>query len=699
MLSSRPNPGMPPFIGAPPMGPPPPQMGGMPPGGPGAPMPFSPPMSPPMPPPMPPPVIQPPSPTSGSIGKVKLTREREDEILSQFDLHLCEAVMACAPVHERAIKAHKHYVSYCKKEKSSIYVTESYDARFFGSIIAAVSGEYGILNSSPYLLDYEARSEQGDALADFYNAAFDFHWKQDPQRQRKLQGLLLQRRIYGSVYGKYCWNEEYVEEGFFKEVEEMQSIPITNPVDGLGSAIMMPVKSQKWVTERRKKKDSPWLEVFHFLSCYPDTKQELVKDGRFFFHRKRVTKDYVEEQGRKKAWYRATVKELLANSHGSGTGIGDNAASYSSEYIEALNATVGFSQNDTVVDGSDGLFEMFEYWTPKGYAVVVNRRIVCYYKSHILGYMPILQVRNHLVPGEHFGMSDFQVVEHALSDFQNMHNTMLSNAYCNAFPPMVVGSNVELKEFRQAYRPGGLLRIPGQDVNSMMKQLPVNSDSIDMAKNIKEYLGGTMDKTLATDDVARGGLPTHSTSATAVMQSQQSLSARQGMQASLFEAEFIQPLGEAFRDLITKLQSDEITIKLRGGKDWVKFKPLLGAYDPDLDCVPVAGSSKLSELEQKRLIELLNLAANFKIQNINLQEGFKVIVESMTPRLASRLIMDPQAYGNVMATQAVLQRLTEGNGDSTGAPGAMATSNQIGNSPGDAGMDEMSTEAGNIQTQ
>lgn len=626
--------------------------------------------------------------SNSSIGKVRLSEEKESELLVQFDRHLCEAVTGCQQAHERAVKAHKAYVSYVKKEKQSIYATESYDPRFFGSMISAVSSEYAIITSSPYLLGYEPRSEQGDALADFYDGAFDYHWKEDPNRSRKLQSALLQRRMYGSAYGKICWNEEYVEEGFFKDVEEMQDIPITNPYDGLGSTVSMPIVTKKWVRERKLKKDSPWLEVFNFLSCYPDTKQENVRDGRFFFHRKRVTRDYIEEMGRKKAWYRNVVKELLESPNGDGTGA--YSASYSAEYIEALNATVGFSNNDAVISNQDGVYEMFEYWTQKGYAVVVNRRVVAYYRGHVLGYIPVLQVRNHLVPGEHFGMSDFHVIESALSDFQNMHNTMLSNAYCNAFPPMVVGAGVDLKEFRQAYRPGGIMRIQGQDMNTAMRQLPVNSDSIEMARNTKEYLGSTMDKTLATDDVARGALPSRSTSATAVMQSQQSLSARQGMMASMFESEFIQPLGEAFRDLITKLQSDEITMKLRGGKEWVKFKPLLGAYDPDLDCVPVAGASKLNELEQKRLIELLNLAANFRIQNVNLQEGFQVIVESMAPRLASRLIMEDAEYRKMMEQQAMLQRLTE----PSEGPGAMAVSNQIGNAPGDAGMDEMSQEAG-----
>ncbi len=642
--------------------------------------------------------------SSTGIGKMKLSKlkeGKEDEILTNFDRDLLESATSITAVHERAVKAHKHYTAHVTKAASSIYATDSYDAQFFGSLAAAVSSEFQLLTSSPYLLGYEARSEEGDSLADFYDAAFDYHWREDPRRMRKLNKMLLQRRLYGSSYGKLCWNEEYRLEGFMKAEETMIDVPMRNPFDGLPSVVQAPMKTQKWVTERRKKKDSPWLEVFDFLSCFPDTKQEYVQDGRFFIHRTRRTRQYVEEQGKKGTWYRAVARELLEE-----PGSGMTNGQYTTEYIEALNATVGFSMNEYNYNASNGIYEEFEYWTPAGYAVICNRRVVAFYRGHLLGYYPLIQVRNYLVPGEHFGMSDYQVVEKSVGDFQNMHNTMLSNAYANAFPPIVVGAGVDLKEFRQAYRPGGIMRVPGQDLNSSIRQLPVSTDSIQMAQQIKESLRSSMDNTLATSDTARGALPSRSTSATAVVQAQNSLSARQGMQAAMFETEFLQPLGEGFRDLVTKLQSDDISIKLRGGKDWVKWRPMLDGYDPDLDCVAVAGSNKLSELEQKRLIELLNLAANFRIPNVNLQEGFRVVAESMAPRLASRLIMDDAAYKSMVVEQAMLARLTEGppgpGGGMDGAgpgggPGAMAVSNQIGNSAMDKQTDEMSQEMGTEQ--
>lgn len=637
--------------------------------------------------------------SSNGIGKMKLSKlkeGKEDEILTQFDRDFLESATSVVAVHDRAVKAHKHYAAHVSKKPNSIYATESYDAQFFGSVTAAVSSEFQLLTSSPYLLGYEARSEEGDSLADFYDATFDYHWREDPRRMRKLQKMLLQRRLYGSSYGKLCWNEEWRLEGFMKAVDDVMEVVVPNPFDEMPSVVQTPIKTQKWVTERRKKKDSPWLEVFDFLSCFPDTKQEYVQDGRFFIHRTRRTRQYVEEQAKKGAWYRSVCRELLESG---GTGI--NQGQYTNEYIEALNAVVGFSANEYTQNASAGIYEEFEYWTPKGYAVICDRRVVAFYKGHLLGYYPIIQVRNYQVPGEHFGMSDYQVVEKSVGDFQNMHNTMLSNAYANAFPPIVVGAGVDIKEFRQAYRPGGIMRVPGQDMNSAIRQLPVSTDSIQMAQQIKESLRSSMDNTLATSDTARGALPSRSTSATAVVQAQNSLSARQGMQAAMFETEFIQALGEGFRDLITKLQSDEVSIKLRGGKEWVKWRPMLDGYDPDLDCVAVAGSNKLSELEQKRLIELLNLAANFRIPNVNLQEGFRVVAESMAPRLAGRLIMDDAAYKQMVVEQAMLARLTEGPQGSSGSgpgPGAMAVSNQIGNSPMDEGTDEMSQEYGTEQT-
>lgn len=639
---------------------------------------------------------------AGAGGRVSLGKIKESEILAEFDDHLVEAVGACQAVHERAVRAHKNYTAALKRQPGSIYATDSYDAQFFGSMTAAVASEFAIINSSPYILGYSPRSAEGDALAKFYDAAFDFHWKEDPRRLRKIQSALLQRRLYGSVYGKFHWCEEWAKEGYFKEVETMIEVPMLNPFDGQGTVIPTPTKERKWVTERRKKKDSPMVEVFNFFSCLPDTKQEYVQDGRFFIHRSRRTANYLREQARKGNWYKKVVRELLESG-----GSTYDAMALPVQYIESLNSMVGFSVDEAHTARRDGIYEEFEYWTPEGCATIVDRRVVCFRAGHLLGYYPLFQARNYLVPGEHFGMSDFQVVEESLKDFQRMHSTMISNALVNAFPPMAVASTVDLKEFQQAYRPGGLFRLPGADVNTAMRQLPVATDSIDMARSVKQTLGMGIDNVLASSDTSRGALPTKSTSATAVVQASNSLSVRQGMHSSMFETEFILPLGEAFRDMVTKLQSDELSMKLRGGKEWVKWKPLLGAYDPDLDVVPVAGSSKLNELEQKRLIELLNLAANFRIQNVNLQEGFKVVVESMAPRLADRLIMDDAEYRKLIESQAMLQRLLEGPEDATATgsipggvagPGAMAVSNQIGSSAQDKGTDEMSQEMGSEMT-
>lgn len=631
--------------------------------------------------------------TNMSAGKrVKISKEKEEEVITRFNSDFLEAVGGCRQVHERAAKAHKHYTSFINKDPRSPYFTDSYDAQFFGSTTAAVSNEFGIIMAAPYFLRFQDRSPQGKMLADFYNAAFDFHWNEDPRRNRKLQNILLQRRLYGTAYVKVFWNEEWRHEGFMRPVQEVENVVVANPFDGLPSVVQQPVTTHKWVTERRKKKDSPWFQPLNFFSCFPDTKQEDVQDGRFFITRCRRTKEYVKEQGRKGQWYKQCVKELL-DAGGTGTAFGNSV-----EYIETLNSQVGFSENEWTESAHDGIYEEFEYWTPEFYACIVNNRVVCYRRGHLLGYYPIFQVRNYYVPGEHFGMSDYQVIEKSLADFQNMHNTMLCNAYLNAFPPTVVGYNVELKEFRQAYRPGGILRIPGmQDVNSGFRQLPASTDAIDMARVMKESLRGGMDNTLATSDTARGALPTRMQSATAVAQASQSLSMRQGMQAAMLETELIQPLGEAFRDMISKLQSEPITVKLRGGKEWVSLQPIIDTYDPDLDCVPVSSTSRLNELEQKRLMEAMNIAANFRIPNVNLQEGFKVFVESLAPKLAERLIMSNDEYQAMMQQQAMMQRLLEPPQADNGGPGPMAASNQIGTTPEDQAMNEGAQDMGTEQ--
>jgi len=625
--------------------------------------------------------------SSSPVGaRARISKDKEAEILAQFETDLAESSQAVREVHERAIKAQKHYTLYVSKDPKSPYFTDSYDGQFFGSLTAAVANEFAILNAAPYFLKYEPRSEQGDALTDFYNAAFDYHWQKDPRRLRKLQDLLLQRRLYGTVYAKLFWCEEWRQEGYWKRSEQQVPVPMQNTFDGMPSVVYSPAETREWVTERRKKMDSPCFDTLNFFNCFPDTRQKELQDGRFFIHRERRTHCYIEEQAEMGNWSKSATKAVLeegGGSHAYGSGY--------TQYVEQLNATVGFSQD---IADNGNLYDVFEYWTPKHYAVIINRRVVCYREGHLLGYMPLMHVRNYYVPGEHFGMSDYQVIEKTLSDFQNMHNTMLTNTYLNAFPPLVVGPGVELKEFR--YRPGGIIRINQGDAQAAIRQLPVAADQIDAPARVKDILRGNMDNTLATSDTTRGALPTRTQSATAVAQASASLSARQGMQAAMLETEFIQPLGEGYRDMMSKLQSEPISTKLRGGKEWVTIQPLLENYDPDLDCMPIASTSKLSELEQKRLMEAMNIAANFKIPNVNLQEAFRAFVESLAPRLADRLIMDDDSYRKMMEQQAMLQRLMEPPSGND-SPGPMATDNQIGTTPEDQSMNEMAQEMGTEQ--
>lgn len=625
--------------------------------------------------------------------KVKISKAKEEELLAQFQMDLNEGVGGIYDVQRRAARAHKHYLSHIQRDKSAPYVTDSYDAQFFGSVLGAVAAEFAALTAAPYFLKYQARSKDGDVLANFYDAAFDFHWNEDPQRWRKVYDILLQRRLYGTAYAKLSWNEEWRKESFLKDVSETIDVPIMG-MDGLPDVAPVVVPQRKWVTERRKKKDSPWFDCLNFFNCIPDSKQQELQDGRFFIIRSRRTRGYVAEQGRKKAWYPGVVRDLL-----DAGGASTNGSHLYSEPIEALNSTVGMAQ-DGVLGASDDIFEVFEYHTQDGYAIICNNRVVCYRDGHLLGYYPLLHVRNYLVPGDHFGMSDFQVVESNLKDLQSMHNTAITNALNNAFPPMAVGPGVNIRDLRSSYRPGGILRLNMGDPNTSIKQLPPTTESIQMANNVADMLRGRMDNTLATSDVARGALPTRSQSATAVSQATASLSVRQGLHGAMFEADFVQPLGESFRDMIAKLQSEDISTKLRGGKEWVTLQASLFNQDPDLDCTPISSTSKLNELEQKRLMELANLVANFQVQNINLPEIVKILAESMAPRLAERISMTNPEYERMIQAQALLRQMTEPQqpGPGRDAPGAMAVSNQIGNAPQDVGMDEMSQEMGESQT-
>lgn len=627
------------------------------------------------------PLIEPAPPV---IGKRRIPSARKEaEILEAFDRHFNAAKAMRSSVVDMAMKAHRQYCCIMREEGKSKFFLRVHDPHFFATVTAQVASEAGALLSNPQILQYAPRGATSDEMAKYFTAAFDYHWNENPRCRAAIIDMSLQSHLYGTSLGVCYWHEDWRKFGYWKESVDQTLLPSIDEFGGLSMAPSNKV-SKEFVVERRKAKDSPWFKPLNFFSCYPDSEAETVRDGRWFIYHERVSLSHVKSQRDSGAWGRRACNDILADPS-------EYSGRYHDERIREMLSSEAGLNIDPGVDEKDPLIDVYEYFTPEGRATVVNgMKVVAFHEGYVTGYYPIIHLRNHPTPGEFWGMSDLQIIESNILALQNIASAQATEVVLNIFRPLIVSDpGINLKEFR--WEPGKVLRITSGDANAI-KPMPMDPSGIQIGSQYTQEQRARIDIAVGASDVTRGSLPTRSQSATAVMQSTQHATLRQGPRIIELEDGLIRPIGENFRALIACCQSDDITARLPGSDAVVEIKAEMLNADLDLSVVPITGAQRMTELEQKRMLELGNLAMNFQVPTFNREEFIRMIAESLIPRIADRIIMSPeQAQQQMMMQQMMAMQQQGGPGPGNGSPGAVPVSNQVADM---GGATELSREQG-----
>lgn len=612
------------------------------------------------------------------------------KLIAQFKRDYEHAIEGKRERVNMARRSYKHYRSHLNAATHQ-FTTKVYDPYWFSAVNTAIARKMATLFGAGPFLTYLPRGRSDVGQARKYTLSFAYHWEKQKARS-KVHNLQTQLHLFGTAYAAVFWAEEWTE--CLDWVEDLIEMPVpTEEVDEFGQPIETTVSTtaRRLESVRRRTLNSPVFEPIHFLDAYPDWEAETVDAGRYFIHAKLRSRDYVEEMMRTGTWNRAMCKQLLADS--AEAFAGSSTSSFGVEdSIIGWQQEVGLMASAGEMLSAGRMFEVAEHITNQGVAVIVNRRyVVKYQKGLPMGRKPILHIKHHHIPGEHYGMSDFEVVEKLIIHLQNMRNCSATEAVFSVFAPLLVKQSVTNKDLL-VYKPGAKWPVTGPDDVRVLER---PTQGIQVAEQQTGTARSAIDDALATSDAYRGALPGREQKATAITTSVQAAGIRLQLETELFEEAFTVPLGEMFRDLMKLMQDEKISVRITEEQGAVEEVYPEELYDCDLDVMPVAGSSQLKELETKRLLEFLQMAMNYPEakEQLDIREALRVFAERLIPKDVNRIFLTPEQVA-ANQQQAMMQQMMMQQAQAQQQPGAPPPSNRMSDKPDDAGAEEMAKQQG-----
>lgn len=606
---------------------------------------------------------------------VRISEDKEREILGHFDTDLLHSWQGKQPRVELALKAVKAYKAHIEGNDKSIFFTQLYIPVVFSAIETAVAAEWKNLFSYP-LLEFSPRdpSSQVDCeKASYYNDCFDFHWNKR-QAILPVTELLRQRRLYGGAFFSMFWKEEVREVAAWgqSEVRTYESMG----TDESGKPIFREyVDTARTLVPRKVKTvDSPWWEVIHFLEAFPDweSRPDEFQSSRYFIHIKPRSKDYLERRFKSGVWKHKKYKEIL-ESKGFTDGFGAVGAN-STDSVKNWQVILGQTYDSNNDTSQGGLHEVAEYYRPEGVYTIIDRQwVVLSRRGYPMGRIPVGYIPNYPDPaGGFWGISDFELIRSCNNHVQNMANASGTDAIFGVFPMLVGDHTLDKTQLR--VRPGHVIqeKTPGST-----RFLTRPSNGIQIAESQKASSLQTIDDTLGTSEVVRGSLPTRDTSATAVAQSVNSSGRRMELNSDIIGERFIQVIGEGYRDMINLMQSEPVSAQMRESSKCRVISPE-DLQDPDLDCRPVANMANIRELEKKQLMEFMVTVGNLQgaMTSVDLNALGRIYAQLSIPKFSAEVVRTPEEAETM---RQAMQAEAMAQGQAQGPSGTSPVSNQTFN--------------------
>lgn len=570
-----------------------------------------------------------PPPTWGRVPVGYDSKEHKD-LIEQVQERLRFSHSAKQERTDMARRAYKHYRAYLNRQKHQ-FPTYVFEPKFFGDTETLVSREMQALSQSGRLWEYQAEEDTEPETAAIATANADRHLR--IRRPRAvLRDMLFARRLFGTSYGIWHWHQVRRWTGRWRDT--VHQVPVQVGVDEFGQPVVqhVPVPGQEWVEGEELVIDSPWFSYIPWDEAYPDWSVSRVRDAEWFCYKTYRTKKAVEELAKAQDWDQKMLRRALDENSTEGHPLA------AVESVFDWQEQVGLGGSLKMAQLADRTYlEVTEMIEPGWITVFLNQGFVVHRRRNVYGEINVLHAKNYALPGEHFGMPDFEVLEKLLVNLQDMRNASSTEALLSVFTPVVASPGADLKSI--VYKPMAIWKGTSKDSITYM---PRPAQGVQIAEQQQAAARAAIDTAEGISDAFRGTVtPGGDQKATALSLAVQGSGLRLQDMIDNTNDSLVVPLGDGYHQMISRFQTQDYVVRVQPGAPPQRTN-IEKIRTAKLRTVPTTSSAQVMELNKKRMLELHALAVANQEPSYKRDVGFKKVAEAVAPDSAAALVKSEQ---------------------------------------------------------
>lgn len=314
------------------------------------------------------------------------------------------------------------------------------------------------------------------------------------------------------------------------------------------------------------------------------------------------------------------------------------------------------------------LMEVLHYWQDDRHCLLVNRTETLYdgknpYHRH--GKKPFIATSFDPLPGEFYGLSAVQLIEHLQHELNTNRNQRIDNVSLVLNHMWKVRRTADINPNELISRPHGVIWVDSPDDVTELSMNNVTSSSYNEENIIKQ----DMENVIGVPAVVRGADPAGKQTATEVVTKNTSAGFRFDVKVMIYEALCLKRMAYLMDCNNQQFIDDARLVQIYGelGMEWKRIEPyeLLGEHD-----YAPAGSSvdpmANKEIRRQQLNELLAMVSKNQLvaQYVKIPELIKLLIQSYDIRSVDKLLISPEE----LATQQQAAMAAQMGGMPPGSP-------------------------------
>ncbi|MEW6045002.1 MAG: hypothetical protein AB1609_00735 [Bacillota bacterium] len=297
------------------------------------------------------------------------------------------------------------------------------------------------------------------------------------------------------------------------------------------------------------------------------------------------------------------------------------------------------------------LIELLHYWEDDRHAIIANRYELVYdgpnpYHRH--GKKPFIATSFEPLPGEFYGLSAVQIIEHLQHELNTTRNQRIDNVSLVLNRMWKVRRSAEVNPDELISRPHGVIWVDSPDDVTELAMTDVTSSSYNEERVIKE----DMENALGVPAVVRGVNPARRETATEVVTKNTSAGFRFDVKVMLYEALCLKRLAYLMDCNNQQFIDEARVVRMFGpaGVEWRRVEPWELAGERDY---APAGSSvdTMANREARRaqLNEVMSIILKTGNPYVDVYELTKLWLESYDIRSVDKLLKRPEELAQAAA--------------------------------------------------